>query len=325
MAFIFKQKPIYLVVVCLCVALLLPQRALGLDSHADLRGITCLIQDPHVQNGVTVYDPVEGAGHNPSGILKGFGGVEQPLWGLSQWNSKLPFRGTPEPTEANSAFIKYDSGSKSISFGAAHSIYGDVTLRLDASKEYVSGWRRKGERWPALYLWQRFEASKPISELSGVHFALDAVLHFSNNMHPAGTYNPADNAAQFSIFLTVQNLNKKSPNFGRYVWFGLPVYDNRYAMSHQHQQKDAFTKKFIYEVDSSEFAKNSIHDGHWVHMEADLLPELIKSIQLAIAKGFFQQPVSTGEFSIKSINVGWEMPGTFDAEIQFKDLNLCIN
>ncbi len=315
----------YFIVFLLCVTFLLPQKAIGLDAGKDFGAQTCLIQDPHVQKGVIVYDPVEGIGHNPSGTLKGIGDDGQSIWGLSQWNSKLPFRGAPIPTAVDNSLVKYDSGSKSICFGALQSVCEDVVIGLNTSKEYSDGLRKKNERWQAFYLWQLFKTTKPISELTATNFLMDAKLHFSNNLHVIESNSLEDNVAQFTVFLTVQNINKSSANFGRYVWFGLPIYDNRFVQSPQHQQKDLFTKKFIYLVESSVFAKHSLHDGGWTHFEADLLPEIKRSLQLAIDNGYFLQPVSTNEFSIKSIHVGWEIPGSFDAEIQFKDLSLCIN
>jgi hypothetical protein len=275
--------------------------ALALEPRTAPGATVCLLKDSHFQNGAVVYDPTEGAGHRPSGNLRGLGGGN-PVWGLSQWNTKSPFIGNPSPDEAAATHVKYIAGSKEITFGVPRTKYADATLRVNSSMEYQTGLRDARERWPGFFLWQRFEGGKPIADLAAVHFEMDAKLSFSRNLHSTGTYDQKKHAAQFSIFLTVQNTNKASTNYGHYVWFGLPVYDNRHEMSPHHEQKDTFTEKFIYLVG----AENK------------------SSISTATSKGFLQEPVSLSDFYVKSIHVGWEVPGTFDVEFQVRDLNVCV-
>jgi hypothetical protein len=286
----------------------------------------CVVRDPHFQRGVKVYDPKEGGGHKQIGILQGLQANSAPVWGLSQWNTSSPFKGEPSASEQDPRFIQYSSGSKTVTFGRDGTLYADVALKLNSAIEYkdTRGVRPAKARWPALYLWQSLDESKPVAQLKQVNFSADAKLNLNRSLRPSGPFNPREDAAQFTMFLTIQNMNKQSPDFGKYVWFGLPIYDNRYKMSAQHQQKDAFTKKFIYLLDSRSFSKNSMFNEKWNHLSADLLPEIKESLSRAKAKGFFQDPLDLSSFYIRSLNVGWEIPGTFESEVQLKDFNVCL-
>jgi hypothetical protein len=286
----------------------------------------CVVRDPNFQRGVKVYDPTEGGGHKQIGTLQGLQPGSTPVWGLSQWNTLTPFAGEPASTMQDPRFIQYTSGSKTITFGRDNTLYADVSLKLNSAIEFKDkgGVRPAKARWPALYLWQTLDDSKPVAQLKQVNFSADAKLNLNRSLRPSGPFNPREDAAQFTMFLTIQNMNKQSLDFGKYVWFGLPIYDNRYKMSAQHEQKDAFTKKFIYLLDSRSFSKNSMFNEKWNHLSADLLPEIRESLRRAKAKGFFQDPVDLSNFYIRSLNVGWEIPGTFESEVQLKDFNVCL-
>ncbi|MDD5065181.1 MAG: hypothetical protein PHQ35_10555 [Phycisphaerae bacterium] len=295
----------------------------GIFSEIGLCDTACLVRDPHFFNGLIVYSPEEGNGHRISGKLTGISN-STPIWGLSQWNTKSPFEGNIESNSSDPRYKVYTEGSKSILFGREKTMYSDLTLHLNTNLEYTNGVRDQLERWPALYAWQKFDANVSIDSLENVNFNLDARLNTIKNLHQIGTYDPKKDAAQYTVFLTIQNLNKKSLDYGKYVWFGLQIYDNRQDIPQKHEQGDKFTKKFIYLVDSHLLTKGTLNDLHWVHFQGNILDEIKTALQHAQANGFFNE-IHYSDFFIKSINVGWEIPGTFDAEIQIKDLNICYD
>jgi hypothetical protein len=209
-------------------------------------------------------------------------------------------------------------------FGAPGSDDGDVVLRLDSGEEFGGKPRPQGVRWPALYLWQKFKAKIPLSSMSAVNFNIDYRLSRIEEIRTAKPYDPKTDAAQFTVFITVQNMNKASPDFGHYVWFGLPLYDNRYAMAPHHEQADQFTKKFIYLIDANTFASQPAASGRWVHGQADLLRQMKASVRTAQRQGYFGAS-DMDDFYITAMNVGWEMPGSFDGEMRVRNLSLCLD
>lgn len=286
---------------------------------------TCIVKDPHFRLGALLYHPKEGIGHKAIGRIQPPSEVAEPVWGLSQWNSKSPFSGQPRPSKEGDGYLEWSNQAKTIRFGFHEGTAADLQLGVNGLSEYPQGTRALGARWPALYLWQRFYGLPPIERLSKVDFYLDAKLHEIRNLHREGSYEPRYHAAQFTVFLTIQNRNKKSPDYGRYIWFGIPVYDSRRAKQPSHEQKDKFTGRFIYLVDYVLLSDHSIADREWVHMEADLLSSIRQALFSASDKGFFSRPVNLDDFAISSLNVGWETPGVFAARIQIKDLQVCLD
>jgi hypothetical protein len=286
-------------------------------------GELCLLKDPHFQSGAVLYGPQEGSAHVPTGHLMGLKRDDKPIWGVSQWNTKTPFQGEPTDADPRPKVIDYQSGSKDIRFGSADSAFADVSLRLDSSEEYIGGLRPKQQRWPALYLWQQIEEGPSFEKLQAVHFSMEARLMSSKNLHPPQGRDDKSNAAQFTVFITLQNFNKQSPDFGKYVWFGVPIYDNRFEFSPHHEQQDAATHKLIYLVDDRLVTKDRIQNGQWAHFEGDLANEMKQSVKAAITTGNLSH-TNLSDVFIRSLNVGWEIPGTFDADMQIRNLSVCV-
>jgi hypothetical protein len=306
------------VVAFLCIGL--PALANGATTSKGQYPSACLVADSHFMYGAVTYDPKEGEGHRQIGSLRGFSDVSKTVWGLSQWNTVQPFAGEVSPVQDSRDLIVYKMGSKRIMFGRKGEPF-EVRMGLNSSLEYPNKLRRRNERWPALYFWQRFDKTTPISDLKVIQFKLDTKLLYLRNLHPPGTYDSKRHAAQFSVFLTIQNLNHDSPDYGRYIWFGIPIFDSRTTRLPHHEQRDAFTNKFIYEIDSSHLEPTV---GGWVHLDINLIDEVRTAIEHAAEKGFLRRP-SLEDFYVMALNIGWEMPGSFDAMVQFKNLDVCVS
>lgn len=293
------------------------------DAQSAVPG--CLLADPHFQRGAEVNDPQEGVGHRVIGRMAGLdAAAPKGDWGLSQWNTRTPFSGEVAASGGDSRTRVYRSGSKEVVFGPPGAADGEVELGLDSGVEYGGKPRPAGVRWPHLLLWQKFQPRQALSTLSSVRFTMDYRLSHLEPIRTSKPYDPATDAAQFSVFLTVQNKNKESKDFGHYVWFGLPLYDNRYAMAPHHEQLDKFTQKFIYLVDASKFADGPAASGRWIHADADLVDEMKTAVRTAKRQGYFESATGLDDFYITGLNFGWELPGSFDARMQVRNLSLCV-
>ena len=56
-------------------------------------------------------------------------------------------------------------------------------------------------------------------------------------------------------------------------------------------------------------------------MDADLLPHLEARLQEAVRRGCLTDSIP-GDYAVAEMKMGWEMPGTFDASIQIRDLKI---
>lgn len=193
-------------------------------------------------------------------------------------------------------------------------------MSVTGSREYGEKGREKTERWPHLLVAQRFESLPKLAELKAAHFRVTFRLRYAKNCHK-GDYDPRSHAAQFQIFFNVQNRNQESSGHGDYLYFGIPLYDSRRRTPRTYRNCDR-AKKFIYTPDGSAYTEESAHDGAWISIDKDILPLMKEALQCAWEKGSLQGSMDIRDYCISGMNMGWEIPGTFDASMQVKGLSL---
>ena len=84
-------------------------------------------------------------------------------------------------------------------------------------------------------------------------------------------------------------------------------------------------RKFIYTLDSRVYGDRSLHDGTWVTFDKDLLPLIHQGLARAWQRGFLKESRKVADYYLSGMNLGWEMPGTFDATVQVRNLRLDIS
>jgi hypothetical protein len=138
-------------------------------------------------------------------------------------------------------------------------------------------------------------------------------------------YNPALHAAQFQMFLVVRNVNEQSKDCGNYYWFGVPFYDSRYDIPPSHKAKDGgkagATGKFIYTIAGEQVNTEHLRENEWAEIDADLLPHVKAGLKEAVKRGHLTGS-DAGDYAVTGMNMGWELPGTFDASMQIRDLGI---
>jgi hypothetical protein len=123
----------------------------------------------------------------------------------------------------------------------------------------------------------------------------------------------------------LQNRNPNSPGYGDLVWFGVPIYDNRSRFPKAFKAQDfGGTAKFIFTPDGKEFTSRSAQDGAWVIIDKNLLPLMREALATAWARGFLKDSRDLSDYTIGGMNMGWELPGTFDVAMQVRNLSLKI-
>jgi hypothetical protein len=205
-------------------------------------------------------------------------------------------------------------------FGTAEA---DLSLGVNASLEYGGRARQSSsDPWVHLLLQQEIEDPPSLVDLASCHFHIEAKLNRSK-FHRTDDYTPSRHAAQFQVFLSVANRNPKSPGYRQYVWFGIPIYDDRSRMPPAYQAFDsADTKMFINTVAADAFTKESVQDSQWVVFEADLLPLVSEALATAGQRGFLAGWREPADFRVAAVFIGWEVPGIFDVEMQVRNLSL---
>jgi hypothetical protein len=170
---------------------------------------------------------------------------------------------------------------------------------------------------------QRFARPPNLTELAGLDLAISVRLIDVVRADIEG-FDDAYHAAQFQMFLTIQNLTTTSPGYGDFFYFGIPLFDSRYRETELYARADTAdpSGKFIYIPPSAEFLPVSTHDRTLVEVRCDVLPLVHAGIASAWEHGFLPGSSDLADYYVSGMNFGWEIPGTYDASILVRDLSL---
>jgi hypothetical protein len=189
--------------------------------------------------------------------------------------------------------------------------------------EYVAHARRANEPWVHLLIQQSFTNPPAMDQLGRAQLHLEARLMHARKISTPD-YTPNLHAAQFLMYFTVQNMNRKSTGYGRLLWFGVPIYDDRSRFARGHEAKDPGTGMFIYSLPGETFARRSTHDGGWVVFDLDLLPLMKQGLETAWRNNFLTESKDIADYRLSGMNLGWEVPGTFDVTAAVRKLSLKV-
>ena len=281
-----------------------------------------LIQDTHFRRGFVLWEAKPGQ-HVRYGELRGLEPQAKPVWGLAQWSSKFPLDAVALAVGTNGV-MNCSNAAKVVTVGAAGTTQVDLSFAVNSFAEYGSRARQAGDPWVHLLVEQEFDSPGQLADLAAVRLHVEARLLRLRNLHQ-GDYAPDKHAAQFQIFFTVQNRNRSSPGHGDMLWFGVPIYDNRDRFPKAFKAQDfGGTAKFIFTPGGETYAQASLHDGEWVVIGADLLPLMREALESAWSRGFLPDSKDIADYFIGGMNLGWEVPGTFDVELQVRNLSLKV-
>lgn len=265
-----------------------------------------------------MWEPRPGQ-HVRYGELKSLEAPVSPVWGLCQWSSR--FRLDPASAISTAGMLICSNEAKRVVVRARH---GELTLAVNSAVEYGSQARTAAAPWVHLLAEQDFRTPAGLAEIRNARLHVEARLLYATNLH-RGDYSPDRHAAQFQLFFVVQNRNRQSPGFGDYLWFGVPLFDNRRRFPPEFKARDfGGTARFIFTPDGETFAKRSLHEGRWVTVERDLLPLLREALDTAWTRGFLPASRDLGDYSLTGMNLGWELPGTFNVALQIRRLSLRV-
>ena len=171
-----------------------------------------------------------------------------------------------------------------------------------------------------------------VSGLKSVQVTLSSRLtKFEDKMN--GQANPNVHAAQFLMYLSIQNQKVDSPSYGEMIWFGFPFFDNRTEWNNESSMFDTGTKslmvglgnKLLFNKNNNYFWKdgkiNPNPNNPWASFSINIIDNIKKAYNTARAQGYFKS-TSYEDLYISGMNIGWEIAGTYDAEVQIKDLNI---
>jgi len=281
-----------------------------------------LIRDSQFGGGLILLEAKPGK-RAVYGHLTGRNADSEPIWDLAQWSSKFPLAERP-PEKLPNGTLRYENEAKAVTLGAPATEDADLVLAIKGNTEYGNRARKQGEPWVHLLVQQDIADPPALDQIASLRLRISARL-CSSKLIKTPDYSPQIHAAQFQLFFTVQNRNRQSPGFGQYLWFGVPVYDDRQRIPKGHTAQDTGgTSMFIFTPGGETFTSDSAHDGKWITIEKDLAPLIRPGLETAWKAGFLKASQTLADYRIGSINMGWEVPGIFDVAMQVRDLSLTV-
>lgn len=293
------------------------QNAVGIPGGPPVRE---LIRDPHFRTGFRLIDPQPGR-RVEYGRLAGLPAGIEPAWDLDQWSSRFPLAAEP-PQIPKPGVQRWANPGKAVTRGDSGLAEADLSLAVNAIQEYNQRARKSGEPWVHLLVEQSFADPPTLAELVSARLRLQARL-LRSEARRTEDYSPGLHAAQFQLFLMLQNRNRQSPGHGHLVWFGIPIYDDRSPFPKEHKQQDTGgTSMFIFTPGGEVFADRSAHNQQWISVDKELRPLFLEALETAWQRGFLRESRDLADYRITGVNLGWEVPGLFDVEVQIRNLSL---
>ncbi len=296
---------------CLAMACI----ALAVSGNEDGRE---LIPDTRFENGFTAFAPELGQ-KVPIGTLSW--NDAQPDWGLAQWASRMPLDGSEGPIQPEPDKHVFENDAKRVVVTRPGEADALLTLDVNAEVEYIDGPREGHEPWVHLLIEQRMDAPPALPELERLDFQVEVRLRHCEKI-PHDNYDPNRHAAQFVLFFTVQNLNRESSGYGDFYWFGVALFDDRGLSDDEWSMHDRGTDKLMYRAPRSVYTTDPMEPGRWVRYEADILPHVLAGLETAWELGYLGDSQDVADYHIGGMNMGWEIPGVFNAGMDARKLSL---
>lgn len=290
---------------------------------------TNAIQDPNFDYGFGVMGQRDGNAQvygyfRPEGYTTG-----KAVWNAAQWYSgyyHMPNHDTftEYPAEYNilnaerqveGTRVSYTDASKTFAFDNKT---GEIYMELNASKEYTAPRTATGP-WPHLLIQYTMQKKTQLSKFAGLQINLDYKLEKIENKMTSAEYNSGRHAAQLVWYIVVKNCNEYSTDNGKYIWFGIDMYDNRDTVLNQ---TDSYfidtgsddklgTGAPIYGVANGKTHKKLPAVGENISISIDIYDMIKSAYDRAVSAGYLRDS-EWSDMYVTDGNCGWELPGTFD-------------
>ena len=282
-----------------------------------------LFKDPTFEWGFIVSSRHPWDQPNELGALvpDGFTGGS-PAWRLAQWHSLTLLEPGTIPRLGDGRTMEAATATKRVQLRRdADGVV--LSLACSGIGEYEGRLRQTGEPWPHLLIEQQLDAPSS-AELSRLMFRIRFRV---TGVRPDPTLeaglDPSLHTAQTTAYWTVSVAS--ADGHRDMFWFGIPLFDARHIVPPAHCAVDTgfpgATEKYIYTVAGDRFWSGSTGDGAWREMETDLIPLLREALDAIQSRGSLRD-ARPETLRLTSFNLGWEMPGPYDAFLEVSRLSL---
>lgn len=295
-------------------------------------GYKALFNDPFLKNGVTVLKP-DG---ETAGVISGVNANGEACWVFPQWGSKYDLYDYAERNyfKGGDAFA-YISDGKTVDgvkipgkILTIDSTVGSIYMELNAEAEYDRP-RQDGESWLHTLLSQDFGPNLVhVSELEDLVMNMRyEITKFEDCM--GATADTNKHCAQLVWYITLQNRTRGHKDYGKYVWFGITLWDNRISgasfggYAAEDAGKEDATHAFIYQPSSALVHPNGkcpvVNEDRTVDFH--LLDSARTAFNTAKERGYLGD-TTWEDLYIGGMNFGFEVTGTYNVAAQIDSVGV---
>lgn len=282
-------------------------------------------EDPRFELGFNVTAARHPAPKIELGALRFPGGPDEPpVWRLAQWGTRHLLEPGLFKPEGDGKWIAETPGKRVVIDREAKN-RPSILLEVNGGAEYGGHYREKGEFWPHLLIEQKFKPPLRPADATHLRLALEfRVVHCEPAPGMEAGLNRGLHTAQVSAYFTVHNVAQDSPDRDGMIWFGIPLFDARHEIPPGHYALDIAPGgggKFICNLGGKRFWQGNTGDGQWRRLDADLPELLSEALQIAQERGHLKHS-RLEDLALTSFNLGWELPGPYNAAIEIRGLSL---
>lgn len=254
-----------------------------------------------------------------------------PVWKLAQWNCINNDMAEATYSEEGNLRTYQTSGGNKV---AVNTSSGTIGLELNTTSEYgmngiTSNPRKANEPWPTLLLEYSLGDKQILKIADKKELRMDIIYNIEKleDHIPVGRLDRNLHSAQFQWFVTVQNRTIGSPDFGRYIWFGLNFYDKRYEYGPFYAAEDGGkennTGAFIYMPAMKNImgVQGGSKIGKEMKVDVDILPIIKEAFKLAQQRRYLLN-TTWEDLYVGATNIGWEVTGTYNVAVSIKAFSI---
>ena len=311
-------------------------------SEYEQIGYKTLYQDLNFKNGFKVSKAFYGSNESPhyEEKINLYEKYEQepPTWTIAQWSSNFDIMiDGYDLNQTNNGLVNEIVSNGKLVYGKevpakrvqVDSRDGSIYLESNCQVEYTQP-RVSSDPWVHLLLEQSFGNNGNelvfIKDLQSLYVEANYTIEkFEDIMGESA--NPGVHAAQLVWFITIQNRNVNSSGYGRYIWFGIPLWDNRSVgkQTAVYSAHDKGTDTLIYSMASSDYLKYNggviPNVNEKAKAKVDILNIVTNAFNNAKDKGYLAN-TNFEDLAIGGTNFGFEMPGTYNIGVKIDDLGV---
>jgi len=263
---------------------------------------------------------------NDTGLSRKETHNRQRAWEITQWTRKENLANRDSTTDVydqTTGDYIYKNAYKTVTVNPTK---GSATLAANCGLEYGNT-ARTVDGWVHLLL-EQYPTRYYMSEVKSVNAYIDFTLNKIENKHLDGSFNPGAHAAQLVWYFIL--CSKK----GGTLWFGIPLYDNRSdnqrgeGSGYPGGEAFAFdkgTNMVIYSVDPYYYlGRTGAHVGVNNKCVIPLESSIKFCVEESVKVGTLAAGTTVDDCWLDSMNIGWEIPGTFDVSVTFNHIGLYV-